>query len=45
MRKAIAIACSMFLLVTTGFFTERERQKEPKIEGSGKYRVRGTIKI
>ena len=34
MRKVIAIACSMFLFVTTGF-SQKEKDKEPKIEGSG----------
>jgi len=32
MRKVIAIACSMFLLATTGF---SQKDKETKIEGSG----------
>lgn len=34
MRKVIAIACSMFLLVTIGF-SQKEKDTEPKIEGSG----------
>ena len=34
MRKVIAIACSMFLLVTTGF-SQKDKDKETKIEGSG----------
>jgi hypothetical protein len=34
MRKVIAIACSMVLLVTIGF-SQKEKDTEPKIEGSG----------
>jgi hypothetical protein len=34
MRKVIAIACSMFLLTTTGF-SQKDKDKETKIEGSG----------
>ena len=34
MRKVIAITCSMFLLATTGF-SQKDKDKEIKIEGSG----------
>jgi hypothetical protein len=34
MRKVIAIACCMFLLATTGF-SQKDKDKETKIEGSG----------
>ena len=34
MRKVIAIACSIFLLVTT-VFSQKDKDKETKIEGSG----------
>jgi len=34
MRKVIAIICSMFLFATTGF-SQRDKDKEIKIEGSG----------
>ena len=34
MRKVIAIICSMFLLATTGF-SQKDKDKEIKIEGSG----------
>ena len=34
MRKVIAIACSMFLLATT-VFSQKDKDKETKIEGSG----------
>ena len=37
MRKAIAIACSLFLLTlsVTTVFSQKDKDKEPKIEGSG----------
>ena len=37
MRKVIAIACSLFLMTlpATTVFSQKDKDKEPKIEGSG----------